>query len=100
MGEKSLVELKEEFKEKAGNQKFKVTFIKKDGSERVMCATTNIELIPEDKRPKQKEYAPEELEIIKEREEKSPYINVWDTTAEGWRKINVTKIIGEIEQFT
>lgn len=123
---------RKEFFEKTKGKKFVAVFIKKDGSERKMFATTSFAFIPEGFIPtsvfqKRKEVIFDEgdkvylkeineiffvkkqkekegvilYECIKENSDKiytfessmiekySPYVNVFDLEANGWRKLNL-----------
>ena len=86
---------KEWFKKTVEGKQFRVKFHKKDGSIKEMVGTTSLELIPEEFRPKPKERTPEEIQVLKEREEASPYINVFELGGEkqGWKKLDPKKLI-------
>jgi len=84
---------RKEFNEFVKGKRFVVEFIKKDGSQRKMVATTSFDFIPIEKHPKPKELTAEEIQIIKEKEESSPYINVFDVEVGDWRKVNLQTII-------
>ena len=79
-----------------------ICFVKKDKTKREMCFTidqTNIPLVELKETITVKYMTTEEKEahkIKKEKEKTSPYINVYEM-GEGWRKINVEKII-ELEE--
>ena len=57
-----------------------VTFNKKDGAERVMTCTKCLDVIP-------KENHPTDSKAVKE-----GLVNVWDTTAQGWRSFYYDKV--------
>ena len=57
-----------------------VTFNKKDGTERIMTCTKSLDVIP-------KENHPTDGKTLKE-----GLINVWDTTAQGWRSFYYDKV--------
>jgi len=80
---------RKEFNEQTSGKKFVAIFTKKDGSERKMLATTSFDFIPEEFRPKEKEMTEDEIKIRKELQETSPYVNVFDLEANGWRKLNL-----------
>lgn len=58
-----------------------ITFKKLDGDERIMTCTRSLELIPEDRRPKNG------IESTKEN------ISVWDLNAQGWRSFLYDRVI-------
>ena len=58
-----------------------ITFKKLDGDERIMTCTRSLELIPEDRRPKNG------IESKKEN------ISVWDLNAQGWRSFIYDRVI-------
>jgi hypothetical protein len=60
----------------------KICFIKKDGSERVMRCTRNLERIP-------MEFAESEKSVVRK---ESNVIPVYDLDAEGWRSFDYTKL--------
>lgn len=80
---------RKDFNEQTNGKKFVAVFTKKDGSERKMLATTSFDFIPEAFLPKEKEMTEDEIKIRKELQEKSPYVNVFDLEANGWRKLNL-----------
>jgi len=84
---------KDEFKAKVEGRIFECVFLKKDGSERKMRATTDLTKVPDEFLPKQKEMTEEEAKKKAEKEEASPYVNVFDVEKNGWRKINLEKLI-------
>jgi len=57
-----------------------VTFDKKDGAERVMTCTKSLAVIPTENHPGNTKAAKEGL------------INVWDTTAQGWRSFYYNRV--------
>lgn len=61
----------------------KICFVKKDGSERVMRCTRNLDLIPE-------AYAESDRDAIRK---ESNLIPVYDLDAEGWRSFDYTKLL-------
>lgn len=69
-------EINQEFKDNIMNQlranTMKVTFTKKDGSERVLVCTTNPQLIPESKKAKSDHHSVDVMPV-------------WDTEAQDWR---------------
>lgn len=64
-----------------GNSALIITFKKLDGDERIMTCTRSLELIPEDRRPKNG------IESTKEN------ISVWDLNAQGWRSFLYDRVI-------
>lgn len=70
-----------------GDRFFEVTFTKKNGDERVMRATTNLDLIHPDHHPKP-------LEAGKEPKKDYPQLlKVFDIEADGWRSITYGNMI-------
>jgi hypothetical protein len=75
-----------------------ITFTKKDGTERVMECTTNIDLVPQ-------EPIVESTEIKKEKKANDEVMPVYDLEAKGWRSFRwdsvkqVTLKIGEEREF-
>lgn len=67
--------------EQLASREVKVTFTKKDGTERVMLCTRSNTLIPPDHHPKG------EVEI-----EASDNIRVFDLEKQGWRSFNYTSV--------
>lgn len=65
-----------------GNQIMRVTFIKKDGTERVMKCTRNLGMIPESFHPKGTDK--------KQSEDVFP---VFDLDAQGWRSFRIDSVI-------
>ncbi len=57
-----------------------VTFNKKDGSERVMTCTKSLDVIPEANHP------------TDGKAQKEGLINVWDTSAQGWRSFYYDRV--------
>lgn len=70
----------EELVEKLQECVLVVTFNKMDGAQRVMTCTKSLDVIP-------KENHPTEGKALKE-----GLINVWDTTAQGWRSFYYDRI--------
>jgi hypothetical protein len=75
-----------------------ITFTKKDGTERVMECTTNIDLVPQ-------EPIVESIEIKKEKKVNEEVMPVYDLEAKGWRSFRwdsvkqVTLKIGEEREY-
>lgn len=81
---------KQELVDKLQLESVQVTFIKADGTERIMNCTQKMNLIPEQYHPKTNKVAQtdENGNVLS-----SDNITVWDLDKEGWRMFNFNKII-------
>jgi hypothetical protein len=70
-----------------GTNEVTVDFVKKDGSERNMRCTLNIELIPEDKRPTVKT-------IVEAPETRPEAVRVFDLDKQDWRSFRWDSLKG------
>ena len=83
---------KADFLAYVGDNDFTIVFTKKDGSERELKGTLNMEKVPEEHRPKPKELTEEQAEAERVKKEKSPYLSVYEHGV-GWRQFDPTKLI-------
>jgi hypothetical protein len=81
---------KQELISRLQTESVEVTFIKADGSERVMNCTQQITLIPE-------EFHPKGTKAVQTDADGNPVesdnIIVWDLDKQGWRMFNYTRLV-------
>lgn len=71
-----------ELREQLSQGLVEVTFTKKDGTERVMVCTTNMDIIPADSHP---------TRTFNDRDD---FYRVYDVEKDGWRSFNEDQITG------
>ena len=92
--------LKNDFKKIVeGKKLFIVTFTKKDGTERVMEATIDMNKIPTDDHPAPKEMTEEMYIEWKAKDDASPYLNVYDLEKGQWRKVNIETVTSLLVKY-
>ncbi|QIG70653.1 glutaredoxin protein [Rhizobium phage RHph_I1_18] len=84
----------DKFRAKLRGDICEVTFIKVDGSTRVMKATLNQRVIPVDKHPKTDDTSDTTSE-----DTITTIVKAYDIEAHGWRSIDLTRVI-QVEQLT
>jgi hypothetical protein len=81
---------KQELISRLQRESVEVTFIKADGSERVMNCTQQITLIPEEFYPKNNKVAQTDADG---NPVESDNITVWDLDKQGWRMFNFFRLV-------
>ena len=81
--EQEILSFQQLLQEKMGKGIVLVTFVKKDGSERVMRCTRNFKLIPKDQRPTDDA----------EKEKLYDLVKCYDLEMEGWRSFKPSSVL-------